>query len=99
MTWGITGFDADGDLAFDHELKSIDDASVAVVLGLKDVQYYNGGEVPISPAGLELLGERFGLSWDPELKYFIGYNRDYPGQIIHYIPIPDAEADEKPADP
>jgi hypothetical protein len=98
MTWGITGFDADGDLAFDYELKSIDDADLAVVLGLKDVRYYNGGEIPISPEGLALLGQRFGLSWDPGVQYSIGYNRDYPGQVIQYVPMPNADVDEKPVD-
>jgi hypothetical protein len=95
MTWGIVGFNSDGDLAFDYELKSIDDADLLVVLGLKDVRYYAGSETPITPEGLALLSQQLGLSWDPEVNYFIEYNSDYPGQVRHYIPMPDAEMDGK----
>jgi hypothetical protein len=91
MTWIVTGFDDGGGLVLEHDLTEIAGADLAVVLGLEDVRDYTGGECPIPADGLAILAQRFGLSFEPGVEYFIGLVRNYPGQILPYIPRSDSD--------
>jgi hypothetical protein len=91
MTWFVTGFDDGGGMVLEHDLTEIADSDLAVVLGLEDVRDYSGGEYPILPAGLAILAQRFGLSIEPGVEYFIGLIQDYPGQILPNIPRSDSD--------
>jgi hypothetical protein len=81
MTWFVTGFENRRGLVFEYDLKEIAEADLAVVLGLEDVRSYGGGEYPIVSEGLAILVQRYGLSFEPGVEYFIGYIRDYAGQV------------------
>ncbi|ADJ49045.1 hypothetical protein AMES_7220 [Amycolatopsis mediterranei S699] len=79
--WAVTGYGRDESLVFEQDLPGLGEDELARLLGGSPGEY-QGGDVAISAESRELLADRHGIRFEPDVEYFLSYFRDYPGQVV-----------------
>jgi hypothetical protein len=79
--WAVTGYGRDESQVFEQDLAGLGEDELTRLLG-GDPGAYRGDDVVISAEGRELLADRHGIRFEPDVEYFLSYFRDYPGQVV-----------------
>lgn len=82
--WTIEGYDQTDNLVAQYELPTLDEATLLLILGIRDRSEYLGGMVELSIDARNLLKNKYGVEFSNGISYFLEYLRDFPGQKIAY---------------